>query len=95
MSVGRRIDRRQWPADRPRRTFFELLDGIHRANGYKSLRLIARDMHLASSSRVSALLRGTLPADEDQASALIGALGGSAVRRFGGSAVRPRISSEG
>jgi tetratricopeptide (TPR) repeat protein len=74
---GRPIDRSRWPGDRPCRTFFELLDRVHREHGYKSLDDIARAMNLRAKSRVSKLLRGTLPADEDQATALIRALGGS------------------
>jgi hypothetical protein len=74
---GRPIDRSQWPADRPRRTFFELLDRVHRDHGLKSQDDIAMAMNLRAKSRVSELLRGTLPADEDQAKALIRALGGS------------------
>ena len=35
-------------------------------------------MNLRAKSRVNTLLRGTLPADEEQAKALIQALGGSA-----------------
>jgi tetratricopeptide (TPR) repeat protein len=74
---GRPIDRSQWPGDRPRRTFFELLDTVHRDHGLKSQDDIARAMNLRAKSRVSKLLRGRLPADEDQAKALIRALGGS------------------
>jgi len=78
MSAGQRIDRSGWPSDRPRRTFFELLDGVHREHGAKSLRAVADEMNLAANSRVSALLLGALPSDERQAGELIRALGGSA-----------------
>jgi tetratricopeptide (TPR) repeat protein len=74
---GRPIDRSRWPGDRPQRTFFELLDRVHRDHGLKSQDDIARAMNLRAKSRVSKLLRGTLPADQDQANALIRALGGS------------------
>jgi hypothetical protein len=77
LGKGRPIDQRQWPEKRPERTFFELLDSVHGMNGTRSLRTIAAGMNLASRSRVSTLLRGTLPADEDQAERLIRALGGS------------------
>jgi WD40 repeat protein len=77
MGRGRPIDQSGWPDDRPRRTFFELLDKVHREQGTKSLSAIAEEMGLSARSRVSALLRGTLPADERQVSDLIRALGGS------------------
>ena len=78
MGRGRPIDQSQWPDDRPRRTFFELLDKVHRDHGTKSLSLIAEGMSLRARSRVSTLLRGELPADENQVRDLICALGGSA-----------------
>jgi hypothetical protein len=77
MSTGRRIDRGRWPDDRLRRAFFELLDEVHREHGAKSLGVIADAMHLPSPWRVRELLRGKLPVDERQVSALIEALGGS------------------
>jgi hypothetical protein len=78
MGRGRLIDQSQWPRDRPRRTFFELLDEVHRKHGIKSLSEIAEGMNLSARSRVSTLLRGTLPVDEGQVEDLIRALGGSA-----------------
>ena len=53
-------------------------DKVHRDHGLKSHEDIARAMNLRAKSRVNTLLRGTLPADEEQAKALIRALGGSA-----------------
>ena len=73
MSRGQPINRSRWPDDRPRRTFFELLDKVHREHGTKSLRAIGDEMTLAHS-RVRKLLCEELPVDERQVSALIRAL---------------------
>ena len=79
VNAGRPISQDHWPGAGPVRRFLELLDGVHRANGTKSLRAIARAMNLSGPSRVSVLLNGkSLPASEDQARALVRALGGSA-----------------
>jgi WD40 repeat protein len=77
MSRGQPINRDRWPDDPSQRAFFELLDGVHRENGTKSLRTVAAAMNLAHS-RVSKLLHSALPADDRQAGNLIRALGGSA-----------------
>lgn len=79
MGRGRPIDPSSWPGGGPHRAFLELLDKVHRENGTKSLADVAAAMNLRARSRVSALLRGqAVPADEDQATDLIRALGGSA-----------------
>ena len=78
MSGGRPINRDQWPDSGPRRRFLDLLDAVHRANGTKSLSEIAHGMNLRGRSRANDMLRGkVLPAAEDQARALVRALGGS------------------
>ena len=77
MGRGRPINQSRWPKDRPRLTFFELLEPVHRAHGTKTLDEIAAGMNLAARSRVNTLLRGQLPADEGQVRKLILALGGS------------------
>ncbi|TYK47725.1 HD domain-containing protein [Actinomadura decatromicini] len=77
MAGGHRIDRTAWPEDGPYRRLLELLDGVHRDNGGKSLREIAAAMNLASASRVNDLLRGRRrPVDDQQVFLLVRALGG-------------------
>lgn len=89
MAGERRIDDAAWPKDGPYRRLLELLDGIHRENGPKSLRDIAVGMSLTSGSRVNDILRGrSRPVDDRQLTALVRALGGgddevrAAVRLF-------------
>ncbi|MEV0564153.1 response regulator [Dactylosporangium sp. NPDC050588] len=77
MGRGHPIDRSAWPVSGPFRAWLEFLDGVHRANGLRSQRTIARDMGLAAPTRAGQLLRGLAwPADTDQARRLIIALGG-------------------
>ncbi|MFC4051629.1 hypothetical protein ACFOY4_18205 [Actinomadura syzygii] len=90
MAGGHRIDRTAWPEDGPYRRLLELLDGVHRDNGGKSLREIAAAMNLASASRVNDFLRGRRrPVDDQQLALLVKALGGgeddvrAAVRLYG------------
>src|SRR5205823_4684481 len=73
---GEPISQERWPASGARRAWLAFCDQVHQANGMPSLGALAAAMGLASRSRVGELLRGlALPADEDQARALLGALG--------------------
>lgn len=79
MTRGRRINQAAWPGDGPHLALLKFLDRVHADNGTKSLQQIVAGMHLASRSRVNALLRGldgALPADERQVEELVRALGG-------------------
>ncbi|MUN39206.1 wHTH domain-containing protein [Actinomadura litoris] len=77
MGRGQRIDQANWPGDGPHRHLLELLDRIHQANGLKSRRAIAAEMHLESASYVNDWLRGLrLPVDARQVEALVRVLDG-------------------
>ncbi|WP_242902162.1 wHTH domain-containing protein [Actinomadura terrae] len=77
MGRGQRIDQANWPGDGPHRRLLELLDRLHQANGLKSRRDIATEMHLESASYVNDWLRGLrLPVDARQVEALVRALDG-------------------
>ena len=81
MGKARAADSSQWPDEGPIRTWFEYLSRIRAANGMPSGQVIARRMNLASRSRVSALLRNTLPDGEEQAAALLDAVGAASYEK--------------
>src|SRR3712207_6413837 len=73
---GQPIDSSAWPLEGAFRDWLAYCDRVHRANNLRSLRTVARKMGLTSPTRVSQLLRGLAwPADDDQAKALLHALG--------------------
>ncbi len=80
---GKPASRDQWPAPGPARDWLVYCDQVRQANGTPSLRALGERMHLAFA-RVGELLRTELPVDEEQARALLKALGeedGSEVER--------------
>jgi hypothetical protein len=65
---GKPISQQEWPASGARRDWLTYCDRVHRANGMRSLSVLATAMGLTSRTRVGELLRGlSLPADERQA----------------------------
>ncbi|MEV4281699.1 response regulator [Actinoplanes xinjiangensis] len=76
MSRGKPISRSAWPASGPVLDWLRYLDRVHRANGVRSQREVARAMGLSSPTRVGLLVGGrALPADPEQARSLLAALG--------------------
>ena len=73
--MGRSVDSSQWPDASAARTWFEHLSRIRVDHGMPTEEVIAERMGLKSRSRVSALLRNTLPKNEEQAEKLLEALG--------------------
>jgi hypothetical protein len=72
---GKPISRDRWPPPGAQRDWLAHCDEVHRENGFSSLRALGKEMHLAAT-RVGELLRGEgLPVDEEQARALLAALG--------------------
>jgi tetratricopeptide (TPR) repeat protein len=73
---GEPISRDRWPPLGAQRDWLAFCDRVHRGNGMPSRRALAERMGLTSATRVNDLLRGlALPADEEQARTLLGALG--------------------
>ena len=73
---GKPVSRERWPAAGAQRDWLAFCDEVHRGNGLPSLRTLAGAMGLTSATRINDLLRGrALPADEEQARALLKALG--------------------
>ena len=64
----------KWPPSGPVREWLAYCDQVRRDNGTPSLRTLGERMHLAFA-RVGELLRSELPVDEEQARALLKALG--------------------
>ena len=77
MGRGRAVKSERLPVDPERRAYFVYLNEIRRKHGTKTLKDIAEEMHLKAASRISALLSDHLPVNEDQAKALLTALGGT------------------
>ena len=72
---GKPVSRERWPATGAQRDWLAFCDNVHRENGLPSLRALGREMHVAAT-RVGELLRGEgLPVNEQQARALLTALG--------------------
>ena len=81
---GKPINRDGWPPPGVQRDWLAYCDKVHRENGLPSLRKLGREMPLAAT-RVGELLRGeALPADKEQAQALLAALGatGGGIRLY-------------
>lgn len=73
---GEPINRDRWPPPGAQRDWLAFCDRVHQGNGLPSRRALAERMGLTSPTRVNDLLRGlALPADKEQAQALLGALG--------------------
>jgi hypothetical protein len=71
---GKPASRDQWPPSGPVRDWLAYCDQVRQDNGTPSLRALGERMHLAFA-RVGELLRSELPVDEEQARALLKALG--------------------
>jgi replicative DNA helicase len=73
---GRQINQTQWPDTGPHRQFLKHLDRVHQNNGLRSVRQIGNTIPM-SHTAVNQILRGQrLPADQQQVSKIIRALGG-------------------
>jgi hypothetical protein len=71
---GQPTSRDKWPVSGPTRDWLAYCAQVRQDNGTPSLRTLQERMHLAFA-RVGELLRSELPADEEQAQALLRALG--------------------
>jgi Domain of unknown function (DUF4158) len=71
---GQAASRDKWPVSGPVRDWLAYCDQVRQDNGTPSLRTLQERMHLAFG-RVGELLRSELPVDEEQARALLRALG--------------------
>ena len=72
---GKQINRDRWPPPGAQRDWLAYCNKVHGENGLPSLRKLGKEMPLAAT-RVGELLRGeALPADKEQAQALLAALG--------------------
>ncbi|MBA3844404.1 MAG: AAA family ATPase [Actinobacteria bacterium] len=76
--TGRRVNRKEWPVNGDYLKLLQVFDRVHYENGLKSLREIASAAHVSHSTINQILTGRRLPADENQVTALIAALGGSA-----------------